>query len=625
MGDSEMPDVPAVAADDEQRDADTESAMLDSYAAQFASATRSDPPGLHSMPAIQADRLAKLRQLEDDVQGSKRVVVTNPAFVQNFSNFVNAGLTAAHAGGPLASPSVVGQASELLDRLYMSATGRRTTLSRGTNGMPGETTIPAAVHADDVAEGTTKGIPRPSPIAAPEGVVVSEPHRLDMRTISMGWAMRAAAYHSQQAAAIRAAHTSRHDSMYRPEIGGATDPIECSMEHVAWSLTEPWGPFKPCSNAMCEGEHIIGVPASEHVRLKQYVSPLSREQYERTGDLPSKDEHGRPHVTMCIICYTLAVSAVAARLETMESAQPMFPTFYNSSGRPGTYARSALTNFASPHAGGAIRAVRNFRPDQFLASASIHVKETRRDALTNAISSSMVAVRGYVERRDIVEWRPDVEYNPAKEIYLHEAPPMEPPSNRPPHAPISSDGTPAVPGFVVRPPETIDMAAVLRQARAPVVHMLPRQPVATGISYIRTSPADAPKRAAKPGGRPKKAAAPKPPAPPRPAKSGASASSRKPSAAKRSKATHAADTATTNSGGSAAPSGLTGIVVKKEPIEEPYTSSPMGGLETFISRLAHIKRESESAAASPAVPKFKSLAPAKPAAALSSSSAQPKN
>lgn len=587
-------------------DAETEAAMLDSYAEQFASATRRDPPSLHSMPGIQAERLAKLRQLEDDVQGSKRVVVTNPAFVQNFSNFVNAGLTAAHAGGPLASSSAVGQASELLDRLYMSSTGRRTTLSRGTNGMPGETTIPASVHADDVAEVTTKGIPRPSPIAAPEGVVTSEPHRLDMRTISMGWALRAAAYHSQQAAAIRAAHTSRHDSMYRPEIGGATDPIECSMEHVAWSLTEPWGPFKPCSNAMCEGEHIIGVPASEHVRLKQYVSPISREQYERTGELPGKDEHGRPHVTMCIICYTLAVSAVAARLETMGSPQPMFPTFYNSSGRPGTYARSALTNFASPHAGGAIRAVRNFRPDQFLASPSIHVKETRRDPLTNAVSSAMIAVRGYVERRDIVEWRPEVEYNPSKEIYLHEAPPMEAPSSRPPHAPVSSDGTPAVPGLVVRPPETIDMAAVLRQARAPVVHMLPRQPVATGISYVRATPAQPPKKpSAKAGGRPKKAAVPKPPAPPRAAKNGA-APARKPAATKRSKSSHAADT-------SASPAKAPEVVVKKEPVDEPYASSAMGGLDAFMERLTRIKSEPVGTV----VPGLHGLAPAK--------SAQPKN
>jgi hypothetical protein len=142
--------------------------------------------------------------------------------------------------------------------------------------------------------------------------------------------------------------------------------------------------------------------------------------------------------------------------------------------------------------------------------------------------------------------------------------------------------------------------------------MLPRQPVATGISYIRTAPAEPPKKVAKAGGRPKKAAVPKPPAVPRAAKSGAS-SARKPAAVKRTKATHAPETS------NAVPDTTIGIVVKKEPIEEPYTSSTMGGLETFISRLAHIKKESET----PVLPTFKSRAPAKPASA--SSSVRPKN
>lgn len=485
----------------------TEQTMLDMHAKAFASMGSAVTAAKDPQQQKESD-IERLRQLERDFQGAKRLGTANTKSMMTFSSFVSAGLLAANtvtAAGQ--SGSAIDAGLEVFKTVYLPCVGRRSTLTRGSAADAG-TTVPAAVHADDVAEGP-KNVPRPSPIAAPEGVVNSQPDRLDMRALaSTGWSLYAATYHTRRALQMQQQHGSRHAGLYGPAVGGPLDPVECSMEHVAWCLTEAHGPFKPCSFSACQGTLMIGVSDANLVRLKQYVSPWTREQYERTGNMPRNDEHGRPHIELCIIDYLNVLSATASGMLITGQAAPMFPTFYNPTGRKGTYAPSALTGFSVLHAGGLVRAYRNFLPDQLVPSKSIKVTETK-ELPSGAVESRAVYLRGYVERRDIVEWRPEVEYNPAKLIYLHEAPPPDPPSVRPPHAPQAADATPITPGLVTRPPEVIDAGATLRAARAAVVHMLPRQPVATTITYNRVAPA-VPKPPAEPAAAPPKQATPKP-------------------------------------------------------------------------------------------------------------------
>ena len=247
-----------------------------------------------------------------------------------------------------------------------------------------------------------------------------------------------------------------------------------------------------------------------------------------------------------------------------------------------------------------MRAYRNFLPDQLIPSKEIYVKQTKITP-TGRVESTMIKVSGYVERRDIVEWRPDVEYNPSKLIYLHEAPPQEAPAVRPPHAPQAADATSITPGLVTRPPEEIDMGAPLRAARAAVVHMLPRQPVATTIAYNRTTPAP-PKNPAKPAAAPK-SHVPKPAAAtdssaPRGPKSrkppATPASSRGGNKAKKAK------TAATVAPAAAPPRTP---VIKSEPTDE----DAIGNMRTFLDRLPVIKSEPVAEPPGDAIRGFKSF------------------
>lgn len=437
---------------------------------------------------LDADRQAKLAAIEASIQGTKRVSSFSPEATKTFSEFVNASLLAIKSTPP---PTNAWPMANQAASVFLAVTGRSHVLSRSRpEGVAsGPTTVPAAVHADDITEGV-KGIPRPPPGAAPVGIGNGIPERLDLRALSMSsYAINMAVYHAQRAIQQQKSQTSRAAGLYNPEICGPQDKYVCSMEHVAWSLTEPYGPFKPCAERdMCAGRTLMTIPEAHRVTLKMYVSPHVRAEYERTGVLPSTDEFNRRHMEQCIICYLKTVAAISeVMVVTNQTSAPVFPDFYNPTGSRNTYHDSALTCFSTLSPTGSVLGYRNFLPDQLVASNSIYVVQTTKDPVGGHAVSQLIRVRGLRERIDLVGWRPKIECDATKTVYLHEPPPSPQlsaaASTRPPHAPNSSEASPSGITLIQAPPEIADAAETLRKARASVDHMLPRTPTPTLITF----------------------------------------------------------------------------------------------------------------------------------------------
>ncbi len=271
------------------------------------------------------------------------------------------------------------------------------------------------------------------------------------------------------------------------------------MEHVAWSLTAPHTPFEPCMMGDdCAGKRLANVYTTKSFVLKAYVSPQSRALYERTGVLQPVDEHSHPHPGLCIVDLLALVTCMAnKKLADNEASGCIFPPFYNPSGRPGTYAPSALCGFSKTKLNGVTRAYRYFLPDQ-LVLGRLGVVVASADPITMRLVRHTVDVDALLEVRELVEWRPECETDPNRAVWLHDARPGTAPQTRPAKPPVAAEVHHAAANTLVTPRAELNSVARLAEARKPVEHLLPRMPAPLDVAYATVAPPAAPAASAPP-------------------------------------------------------------------------------------------------------------------------------
>ncbi len=422
-------------------------------------------------------------QIEASLSGSKLVMRTDPNMVTNFYRTIQGSMLAAveqrrQRDDPTAAPLPIVQMMDIAGRLYLGTMGRSSSLARS---IPADVLIPPAVRVktepSEDQQADPNAIPRAPPIAGPTNVKDGASEAIDIRTIALG--------------AFAAANMQYHLSRASLENMPTYEPYCCQPDHVAWCLTAPHGPFEACAlGDGCAGKTMRGIPAEHRIVLKCYVSPHTREEYERTGRKPPLDEVNRPHLNLCIIDFLVGVTSLAKQNFALQlTSGVLFPHFYNPTGRPKSYAPSALCGWSSLKLQGITRSYRLFCGEQLLPGR-VSVSKATFDSETGQIvvedelgSDGQPGVPGFVERSEIVMWRPECETTEQRPVHIVDPRPFEAPPPRPHKAPIASEGYGAVPNLVPMPITATDAATQEREARLPVLHMLPRKPAPTNISY----------------------------------------------------------------------------------------------------------------------------------------------
>lgn len=444
---------------------------------------------LGTLPPM-AERTAKLARQFSDVTGQregedqrtakKRVESIAPAakhlltldiIPKAFSSFMKASEVRVQIAGGAdkcfdPNKALMEQSGDLT-LMMLSPSGRSSTLSKAE----APPTLTNAPIPDPSA------VPRAPPTAAPPGMLDGARKSLDIRSINLtAYAMVNAEWYYQKAQAALEASKAGGTGTQRLGLY-PIDPYECTKEHVQWNLTVAHGPFEECMlKDHCMGRSMVEQPHALSFAIKQYISPGTREEWERTGVKPGLNEHGQVHSPFCILDLLAFTSTVAdLNAANHESSGVCFPPFYNTAGRSGGYSPSALCGFSTHKLSGVTRAFRKFAPGQFTVG-KLTIPVYSRGQTTQEELDALIEIDS------MVGWKPEFETDSKRVMWMVTPAPYEAPLTAPNRAPKATESHPAVSTLVPTPDPTVDPRQREGEARRGVTHILPRLPAPINVA-----------------------------------------------------------------------------------------------------------------------------------------------